>query len=378
MLSARSEVLASLLASLPADTSALSLEAALGLDEGSVTARQLRSLLEYMYTDRCEVDLTDAFALYQLADALALAPLMHRCERGDWPALHSLAHDLASLRGAPSADLTLCLCGQGGEHAHEGESSGGVERVHGVLLCAVSDYFRAMFGGAMVEAKAQRVHLKDCSRDFFTLLVAALYSNGTALAGAITGDNALEYFLLANEYMLTAMQRECERVLKDGLEVESAAEVYRLTATLSPTCALLCLSLLLLLLSLSSIGSVDCALLRCSSSSRIWTRSRPRRSGASLMRPPRTSCLPPMSRRARVLLLFLPPSLTPPSLPPSAEMYSEYLHLLTPEMLAPLSERISTEFAHFISRTLDGLHVDDHDLRCFLLPLRSPSPLLSS
>ena len=48
--------------------------------------------------------------------------------------------------------------------------------------------------------------MRDCSVDFSEFLVACLYSDGEA-ASALSGENALEYFLRANEYIIPSIQR---------------------------------------------------------------------------------------------------------------------------------------------------------------------------
>lgn len=93
-----------------------------------------------------------------------------------------------------------------------------------VNWCFEGDYFRAMFSGQMREAQNPVVPVHDCTLALFQDLAKTLYSNGyytlyalfllltdlsMTITELITTENALEYFLLANQFIILPVQRYC-------------------------------------------------------------------------------------------------------------------------------------------------------------------------
>lgn len=52
----------------------------------------------------------------------------------------------------------------------------------------------------------EEIKLRECSPEFLMFLVECIYSDGEA-AVTLSGENALEFFLRANEYIIPSIQR---------------------------------------------------------------------------------------------------------------------------------------------------------------------------
>jgi RCC1 and BTB domain-containing protein len=97
------------------------------------------------------------------------------------------------------------------------------ERVHankGILI-GQSEYFRAMFRSDMRESKENEVHVQDCSKALFLLLLEYLYVGEVD----IVMEDAIELYVLSDRYREEDLSRQCLEVIERGLSHENAFEL---------------------------------------------------------------------------------------------------------------------------------------------------------
>jgi hypothetical protein len=87
----------------------------------------------------------------------------------------------------------------------------------------------------MAEQKMEAVPLEDVSRDDFNLFLDIIYRDGHTKSEAITPENAVEMFLLANRMIVPSLQIFCEDIINNNIEEENACEILEIAWTLSST-----------------------------------------------------------------------------------------------------------------------------------------------
>eukprot|EP00928_Gymnodinium_smaydae_P032950 TRINITY_DN23740_c0_g4_i1.p1 TRINITY_DN23740_c0_g4~~TRINITY_DN23740_c0_g4_i1.p1 ORF type:complete len:355 (-),score=37.41 TRINITY_DN23740_c0_g4_i1:54-1118(-) len=91
---------------------------------------------------------------------------------------------------------------------------------HKAILAARSSYFQRLFFGAgasMLEGRTGRVHVQDCSRDTFFIVLKLLYT-GTAKIDSVGPDLLLQVGCVLDRYEMTSIARYLWRVVVDKVE----------------------------------------------------------------------------------------------------------------------------------------------------------------
>lgn len=104
--------------------------------------------------------------------------------------------------------------------------SGSPVFAHKNIICARSEYFRAMFCGQMQEASQSEVPISDVSHSQFLRFLQYLYTDQVDLE-----SDALGLLQLADRFSETRLKVMCESHLKDGIDDENAAAMFHLADT---------------------------------------------------------------------------------------------------------------------------------------------------
>jgi len=126
----------------------------------------------------------------------------------------SLSTDLAALVNHPQyRDVTFLVEGRR-VHAWRG------------ILCARSDYFRAMFEQeAWKESVEAEVEVPQISHHTFLAIMVYIYTGN--IDPSISVDDALLLLSAANEYILPRLKMLCEKVIVRELSVENVCQIFR-------------------------------------------------------------------------------------------------------------------------------------------------------
>ena len=97
------------------------------------------------------------------------------------------------------------------------------ERVHAMkgILIGQSEYFRAMFRSDMRESRENEVHVRDCSKAVFLLLLEYLYMGEIDIGM----EDAIELYVLSDRYQEIDLSRQCLEVIERGLTPSNAFEL---------------------------------------------------------------------------------------------------------------------------------------------------------
>ncbi|KAK3792299.1 hypothetical protein RRG08_007377 [Elysia crispata] len=109
------------------------------------------------------------------------------------------------------------------------EVSDCVFRCHKVFLCAISDYFLAMFTSGMRESVDSRVTIKDLSGYTFRTVLDFYY---TCDRSVVNPDTAEDLLRAAGLLQMTTLQDSCEAFYAENLQVENALAVWDLARCL--------------------------------------------------------------------------------------------------------------------------------------------------
>jgi len=99
---------------------------------------------------------------------------------------------------------------------------------HRTILSARSDYFESMFRSGMMETNSDRVMIKDCDFNLFTIMIKFLYTD-------IPPDDidgiAKELLPIADQFLVTNLKYHCEKSLVKSLNKENVKEFLLLALT---------------------------------------------------------------------------------------------------------------------------------------------------
>lgn len=126
-----------------------------------------------------------------------------------------LSRDLATLVNHPQYhDVTFLVEGQQ-VYAWRG------------ILCARSDYFRAMFEQvSWRESKSPEVEVTQISHHTFLAVITFMYTG--EIDPSLLLDDALQLLSAANRYILPRLKMLCERVIVRELNVDTVCSIFRL------------------------------------------------------------------------------------------------------------------------------------------------------
>lgn len=94
-------------------------------------------------------------------------------------------------------------------------------KAHKVVLCARSEVFAAMFCTDCLETNTKRITIEDMNADIVEEMLNYMYTNQI-----MANDMASDLFAAANKYALLDLQRMCESILMQAMEVNSAADIF--------------------------------------------------------------------------------------------------------------------------------------------------------
>jgi hypothetical protein len=97
---------------------------------------------------------------------------------------------------------------------------------HKAILMARSEYFRAMFGGGMREARADSVDIPCHEPASFKKMLEYVYSNDVRGLGQCSSAEILELLSLSSEYLLTDLTRLCEIAASRLISVSTLGSLF--------------------------------------------------------------------------------------------------------------------------------------------------------
>ncbi|CAG5115811.1 unnamed protein product [Candidula unifasciata] len=109
------------------------------------------------------------------------------------------------------------------------EVSDSVFRCHKVFLCAISDYFLAMFTSGMRESVDSRVTIKDLSGSTFKAVLDFYY---TCDRSVVNADSAEDLLKAAGLLQMITLQDSCEQFYAENLNTDNALAVWDLAQCL--------------------------------------------------------------------------------------------------------------------------------------------------
>ncbi|KAJ3693942.1 hypothetical protein LUZ60_009422 [Juncus effusus] len=122
------------------------------------------------------------------------------------------------------------------------EGYGLVARSHKLILSLWSPFFAKMFTNGMMESNASDVSLTDISPEAFSLLLRFVYSNGEQLetneTETIISSLLLDLLLLADQFGVTLLQRECCKKILECLSEDTVCPILEAVCWV-PSCKLL-------------------------------------------------------------------------------------------------------------------------------------------
>jgi len=99
---------------------------------------------------------------------------------------------------------------------------------HRNILSARSDYFESMFRSGMMETNSDKIMIKDCDFNLFTIMIKFLYTD-------IPPDDidgiATELLPKADQFLITNLKSRCEKSLVKSLNKENVKEFLLLALT---------------------------------------------------------------------------------------------------------------------------------------------------
>uniref|UniRef100_A0A8C9RSC0 Ankyrin repeat and BTB domain containing 2 n=1 Tax=Scleropages formosus TaxID=113540 RepID=A0A8C9RSC0_SCLFO len=103
---------------------------------------------------------------------------------------------------------------------------------HGVLLITASDRFRSLLGSCRSDTASgcRTIEISDIKYDIFQMMMRYLYSGGRESVRANVPD-VLELLSVANLFRLGALQRHCEVVCAESIDLENAVSIYKTAKT---------------------------------------------------------------------------------------------------------------------------------------------------
>ncbi|KAK8956097.1 BTB/POZ domain-containing protein [Platanthera guangdongensis] len=117
------------------------------------------------------------------------------------------------------------------------EGHGLIARPHKLILSIWSAPFAKMFTGGMIESKSSNATFSDVSPEAFTAMLHFMYSGELDLEKDKRGSLLISLIMLADQFAISYLQRECCRCLLECLSEDTACPILLSIASL-PSCKL--------------------------------------------------------------------------------------------------------------------------------------------
>ncbi|KYR00800.1 hypothetical protein DLAC_02853 [Tieghemostelium lacteum] len=95
------------------------------------------------------------------------------------------------------------------------------------ILCARSDYFRAMFETPLKESIESTIKIESISHSTFLLVMEYLYTG--SIPETLSLDDSMSLFIASNRFMLHRLNLLCERLIVRELNVNNVYSTFKLT-----------------------------------------------------------------------------------------------------------------------------------------------------
>ncbi|EGG17298.1 hypothetical protein DFA_08291 [Cavenderia fasciculata] len=96
------------------------------------------------------------------------------------------------------------------------------------ILCARSDYFKAMFETPLLESSQSKVKMESITHTTFLLVMEFLYTDNIDI-GAMGLDDLMNLLFAANRFMLTRLKQLCERTIISHLTVDNVFNFVKIS-----------------------------------------------------------------------------------------------------------------------------------------------------
>ncbi|PKA46206.1 BTB/POZ domain-containing protein [Apostasia shenzhenica] len=137
----------------------------------------------------------------------------HQCGIFPWeiPAVRNLKQSLAT---GEHTDVEIYV-----------EGHGLVAQSHRIILSLWSAPFAKMFTNGMIETNSSHVSFRDVSAEAFSIMIRFMYSGELEINGEKNGHFLIALLLLADQFGITYLQRECCKYLLDCLSEDTACSI---------------------------------------------------------------------------------------------------------------------------------------------------------
>lgn len=225
----------------------------------STTYPVLHAFLEYIYTGRTQIVESQLNSLRDLSIQFQVSPLTKQCEEimdrfkmnkrlFDFGKKVEIANASSEVRQFSALPFELPVDVQKlkrflatGEHSDVNiyiEGHGLVARSHKLIISLWSMPFAKMFTNGMIESNSSDISLRDVSAEAFSVMLQFMYSGELEMDSMETSSLLIPLLLLADQFGVTNLQRECCRCLLDCLSEDTVYPILQSVSSI-PSCKLL-------------------------------------------------------------------------------------------------------------------------------------------
>ncbi|XP_026658037.1 BTB/POZ domain-containing protein At2g30600 isoform X2 [Phoenix dactylifera] len=225
----------------------------------STTYPVLHAFLEYIYTGRTQIVESQLNSLRDLSIQFQVSPLTKQCEEiidrfkmnkriFDFGKKVEIANTSCEVRQFSTLPFEhpvdvrkLKHFLATGEHSDVNiyiEGHGLVARSHKLIISLWSVPFAKMFTNGMIESNSPDISLRDVSAEAFSVMLQFMYSGKLEMDSMETSSLLIPLLLLADQFGVTNLQRECCRCLLDCLSEDTVYSILQAVSSI-PSCKLL-------------------------------------------------------------------------------------------------------------------------------------------
>ncbi|XP_073011736.1 BTB/POZ domain-containing protein At2g30600 isoform X1 [Typha latifolia] len=219
----------------------------------------LHAFLEYIYTGRTQIVEKQLNSLRDLSIQFKVSPLIKHCEEiierfktskklfdsGKKVEITNSGYQIRQFNVFPfevPVDVQkLKYCLETGEHSDVNiyvDGYGLVARSHKVILSLWSAPFAKMFTNGMIESSSSDISFRDMSSEAFYLMLQFMYSGQLDLDTAEISPLLIELLLLADQFGVTILHRECCKRIFEYLTEDTVCPILQSVSSI-PSCKLL-------------------------------------------------------------------------------------------------------------------------------------------
>ena len=186
--------------------------------EDSYSCEKFGIIIEFIYTDKVNINKETAVELLSIAKHFKLERLVSICENKinslDNYKASTILIDLEKLiNNEKLSDITFIV-------------EGNEIKIHKYIMAARCEYYRALWNKNWAESSENVLIIDNFSYDSFLLFIRYIYTNN--IRDYINGDVVVDLLSIATQFNMNGLKSICEQYIITGIDSTNALSLYQI------------------------------------------------------------------------------------------------------------------------------------------------------